>query len=219
MSAITSDLGRMVLDQSIHLVEISASRRITQNGETPLGDGQVEVLHGGVGQGLPHRFCLRSERKLLEQVDGFCELLAFEAGVEGNEPFIELVLHHINSLVHNNARASARAFDVLDVSLDLVQGHAIWGVDRVPDAKVPSVLRHHDVAVWHPLHIVAVVEQGHAHLLVNIIEVQLTPLVAEEQLVCAIGIQLQPIDARIVLDGSESLIGDQIADSHRRQIQ
>ena len=75
------------------------------------------------------------------------------------------------------------SLDALDVAFDLVHGDFVGLVNRVPDTQVVAVLGHNDVRVGHPAHILAVVEKGLLLLLFDVIEVELSTLVSEEELV------------------------------------
>mmetsp|Transcript_4768 Transcript_4768/g.18020 ORF Transcript_4768/g.18020 Transcript_4768/m.18020 type:complete len:221 (-) Transcript_4768:2129-2791(-) len=63
--AVAADLGSVLLDEPVHLVEVTALRDVAQDCIAALGDGQVEVLHRGVGQRSPHGLGLRRQRQLL----------------------------------------------------------------------------------------------------------------------------------------------------------
>jgi hypothetical protein len=108
------------------------------------------------------------------------------------------------NLVHDDGRALLGALDLLDVSLDGVDGDLVWRVDVVPDAQVASVLRHHHVAVGHPLHVRAEVQQLRPGLQLQVVDMQEAPLVPEEQQVCAT-VQLQPVHLGVVRDGHRGL--------------
>eukprot|EP00959_Pyramimonas_sp_CCMP1952_P474805 9503851-Pyramimonas_sp.AAC.15 len=77
--------------------------------------------------------------------------------------------------------------------LDGEDGDLIRVVDGVPHAEVAPVLRHHHVALRHPLHVRAVVQHGGALLLRQVVKVQLPLLVAEQQVRRA-RVELQPVN-------------------------
>lgn len=57
--------------------------------------------------------------------------------------------------------------------LDGEHGDALWAVDAVPDAEVPSVLRHHHVAAGHPLDVRAEAQQRGLHAALYVVQLEL----------------------------------------------
>mmetsp|Transcript_26671 Transcript_26671/g.67757 ORF Transcript_26671/g.67757 Transcript_26671/m.67757 type:complete len:496 (+) Transcript_26671:2993-4480(+) len=219
VGAVAAHLGGVVLHHAVDLVKVAALGDVAQHRVAPLGDWEVEVVHGLVGQRAPHRLRLGRQRQLLEEVHCLCVRPPLQARAEGDQPLVELVLHHVHTLIDDDAGAAVRPLDVLDVALDLVQRHAVGRVDRVPHAQVASVLRHHDVAIRNPLHVVAVVQQRHALLRLHVEEVQLAALVAEEQAVRAVRVELQPVDPRVVRDRGQRLPLHQVGDANGHEVE
>lgn len=57
--------------------------------------------------------------------------------------------------------------------LDGEHGDALWAVDAVPDAEVPSVLGHHHVAAGHPLDVRAEAQQRGLHAALDVVQLEL----------------------------------------------
>ena len=146
---------------------------------------------------------------MLQQRHRTLKLLVLDRHAELDERLIKAVRHRVDALVHDHLGAPARALDILHVALDLENRHALWRVDRVPHAEVIAVLGHHHVAVGHPLHVGAEVEQRRLLLGREVVEVQVAVLVAKEQLRRR-RVELEPVDLGVVVDGGKHMTRHEI---------
>mmetsp|Transcript_44375 Transcript_44375/g.105772 ORF Transcript_44375/g.105772 Transcript_44375/m.105772 type:complete len:460 (-) Transcript_44375:1730-3109(-) len=167
-------------DGLVDFPEVHGARRVTKRRAAPLRNYQLELLHGDGAERLPHRLRLRRKLELFQEHHRALVLLVLDGHPELDERLVEPVRHRVDALVDNHLGAAARALDVLDVALDLEDGHALGRVDRVPDAEVVAVLRHYHVAVRHPLDVGAEVEERRARLRDNVEQVERSAPVAEE---------------------------------------
>eukprot|EP00951_Prasinocladus_malaysianus_P002968 scaffold21211_cov40-Prasinocladus_malaysianus.AAC.1 len=126
--------------------------------------------------------------------------LVFYKHAKLDEGLVEGVADVVDALVHHDLCAALNALDVLDLALDGEHRLVVGVVDAVPHAEVASVLSHHDVAGGHPLHIGAILL-----------------LVPEEQVGCA-GVELQPVDPRVVVDGGQGDARHEVDDPDGLQI-
>ena len=121
-----------------------------------------------------------------------------------------------------------------DYHLDRKHGDFLGSIDVVPNAEVAAILRNHNIAQRHPLHVTAVVEDGGSFLRLDVTQVQLErsakcttvnqhtvcnsttqrrvyleSLVSEEQLASSF-VQLEPINLGVVTELSQESATQQI---------
>mmetsp|Transcript_11151 Transcript_11151/g.25135 ORF Transcript_11151/g.25135 Transcript_11151/m.25135 type:complete len:366 (+) Transcript_11151:2945-4042(+) len=208
----------VVLHDTVHLVEVPRLGYITQHGVAPLSHWQTELLRCHVGQLPPHGLGLRGQGQLLQDVHSVRELAPVQAGPKIDQRFVQLVLHGVDPLVHNHEGTPVGPFDLLDIALDLVHRHPVGGFDGIPYTKLLPALGDDNVGARYPLHIVAVIEQCSAALGGNIVEVQLSPLVPEQQLLRP-RVQLEPVHPRVVADCPHIGVVQHVTDTHGLQVE
>mmetsp|Transcript_15916 Transcript_15916/g.37995 ORF Transcript_15916/g.37995 Transcript_15916/m.37995 type:complete len:208 (-) Transcript_15916:510-1133(-) len=188
-----------LLCRLVHLAQIHGLGRVAERRGAALRDEELVVRERERRQCLPHRLRLRRVLQLLEERNGALVVLAVDAHPELDQRLVKPVRDRVDPLVDNDLRAPAGPLDVLHVALDLEDGDTLWRVDRVPHAQVVPVLRDDDVRVGDPLHVARVVEQGRARLRRDVEQVQVAPLVAEQQL-RGRRIELEPVNLGVVGD-------------------
>ena len=109
------------------------------------------------------------------------------------------------------------SLDALDVTLDLIHGDLVGLVDGVPDTEIGSVLCDNDVRVGNPRDELAVVQETLLALILDVVDVELFPLVTEEELV-ATWVELKVVDFGVMLDGGLNLVNTQVLDADGLQI-
>lgn len=129
-----------------------------------------------------------------------------------------MVRHRRVALIHNDLRLARGSLDLFDVALDGVQRHLIGVLDGVPYTQIVTILRHDHLTIRHPLSVVAVRQQRVLLGGSDVVQVELSPLVSEEQFI-RMSIQLQEIDLGIMSDGADYRAMIQILDLERLQIQ
>lgn len=108
--------------------------------------------------------------------------------------------------------------DVFNITFNVVHGLLVRLFDAVPDAEILSVLCNHDIRVWNPRHVLAVVEQRLFLLLFDVVQVELLALVTEQELGAA-RVQLQVVNLGIVWDRSLDHVLGEIVDANRHNIE
>lgn len=84
--------------------------------------------------------------------------------------------------VSRNTSAYPCALNVLNIPLDRQKGLLVRCIDAVPHTQAAPALGNHHIAARHPLHIAAVGQQCGALLLGNVVQMQVTALVSEQQM-------------------------------------
>mmetsp|Transcript_16624 Transcript_16624/g.52022 ORF Transcript_16624/g.52022 Transcript_16624/m.52022 type:complete len:995 (-) Transcript_16624:636-3620(-) len=210
-------LLRRPLRRLAELAEVPGLRDRAQGRVAALRDGELVLLDGKLAELLPHALRFGGERQRLEDVDCALVVPVVQGAPEVDEGLVQRVRHRVDALVDHHLRAPLGAFDVLDLALDGEDRLLLGIVNRIPHAEVAAGLRHDDVRAGHPLHVGAVVEQRSPRLLLQVEEVQLPLFVAEEK-VGGAPVELQPVDAAVVVDGGRRDAGDQVEDADRLQI-
>eukprot|EP00968_Pinguiococcus_pyrenoidosus_P019869 scaffold2224_cov261-Pinguiococcus_pyrenoidosus.AAC.42 len=202
--AVNTRLLTRLVDQLVHFVQVSAGRDVPQRSGASLRDHQITAVQGHGHELLPHRFCFRRHLQCFEDVHRPCIVAIVYRSTELYEGFVKEVGRLADALVHDDLSAASSTLNFFHGPPNLMNSHLIRRVNVVPDVQRSSRLCHDHVAVRHPLHVRAVVQQGRSTLLIDVIQVQLPALVAEQQ-ETATPIELQPIDLRVVGDGGGRL--------------
>ena len=205
-------LAHRLLRELADLVQRTRLRHVAERREAPLCNVQLAVLQGKLRQVLPHGLRLRGDRDLLEQVAGLLVVAVLHRRAELDQALVEPVRGGVDAFVDDHLSLAIRTLNVLDVALNGHDRHPVRRFNRVPHAQVAAVLCHHHVAVRHPRHERAVVQQGDLRLRRDVVQEELARLVLEEQLRGTL-VQLQPVELRVVLDGRDADSGDEVEDA------
>mmetsp|Transcript_7031 Transcript_7031/g.17078 ORF Transcript_7031/g.17078 Transcript_7031/m.17078 type:complete len:367 (-) Transcript_7031:1538-2638(-) len=209
--SVAPKLSGMGFDNRIHFLEIRSLGNVPEHGVAALCDRQLGriIVECCLSQLPPQGLRLGRQGQLTQQHHSLSEESPFNASAERDECLVEFVLLLPRAVVNQHNRPTFGPLDVFYVALDLSHGHPVGLLYRIPDAEVLSVLRDDDIAVGHPLDVVAVVEEGGAALLLQRVQVQLTAVVAEQQPITS-GVEFQPVDATVVVDSGQRLAIRQI---------
>eukprot|EP00162_Nutomonas_longa_P010491 comp19966_c0_seq1/m.38946 comp19966_c0_seq1/g.38946 ORF comp19966_c0_seq1/g.38946 comp19966_c0_seq1/m.38946 type:complete len:325 (+) comp19966_c0_seq1:474-1448(+) len=185
----------------VELAQIAGLGDVSEGGKAALCHEQIALVEGHDGKRAPHGLDFRGCLCLvLEDAHGALKVVVFDGCAKLNEGLVERVCDFLEALVDNDLGAVVCAHDFLDVAVDLDGLDAVWGVDRVPHGEGGAVLGDNDVAVGHPLDVLAPGEQGGLFGRSDIDEIEMALAVAEEQLGC-MAVELKPVDPDVVGDG------------------
>mmetsp|Transcript_24048 Transcript_24048/g.53970 ORF Transcript_24048/g.53970 Transcript_24048/m.53970 type:complete len:577 (-) Transcript_24048:1388-3118(-) len=201
----------------VHLAQVHGLGCVSQSRTAPLGNEEAVVLQRELTEGGPHRLGLRAELKLLQQCDSFLVLLVLDRAPKLYQRLVKTVGDRVDTLVDDHLSPAPRPLNVFHVSLDLEDGDSLRSIDGVPDTQVVTILSHHHITVWNPLHVAAEVEEGRSGLRQKIKQVQLAMLVSVQKLRCR-RVQLEPVNFGIMVHGSYSVTRRQIKDADRLKV-
>ena len=205
-------LDAFLSNEFVDLPEVVSLRDVSKSGIASFSNIKILLLDGHLGNSLPVGFCLWSELEGLKDFDCSVKALVLESGTELDEGLIQVVADSVLSVLNKDLSLALRSLDGIDITLDLVHGDLVGLFDTVPHTEVVSVLSNNHIGVWDPADILAVIEQSLLLLLLDVVEMQLSPLVSEQQLVAS-WVQLEVVDLAVVIDGRLDLVVSEVLDA------
>lgn len=158
--------------------------------------------------------CLRlgSQLKWFEDLNGPIEAFVFEGCAKFNQGFIEVIGILISTIINKYDGLTFSSLNRFNVSLNLVHGNLIGLLNTVPNAEVVSVLSNDNVGVWNPVDEFAVVQKSLLLLFFDVVEMELSPLVSEQELVST-WVELKIVDFAVMVNGCLDLVEIQVLDT------
>lgn len=179
---------------------------------------KVLLLKGHLCNMLPVCLSLGSQLKRLEDLNSSVEAFVFEGSAEFNEGFIEVIGILVGTIVNKDDSLALGSLNGFNVSLNLVHGNLIGLLNTVPNAEIVSVLSDNNVGVWNPVDELAVVQKSLLLLFLDVVEMKLSPLVSEQELVTT-WVELEIVDFAVMVDGCLDLVETQVLDTDGQGIE
>ena len=161
---------------------------------------------------LPICLSLGSQFERLKDLNSSIKAFVFEGCAEFNQSLIEVIGVLVGSVIDKDNSLTLSSLNGLDVSLDLVHRNLIGLLDAVPDAEIVPVLRNDDIGIWNPVDEFAVVQKRLLLLFLDVVEMELSPLVSEQKLVTT-WVELKIVDFAVMVDGCLDLVESQVLDT------
>mmetsp|Transcript_38799 Transcript_38799/g.91879 ORF Transcript_38799/g.91879 Transcript_38799/m.91879 type:complete len:635 (-) Transcript_38799:696-2600(-) len=217
VGAIAARLHRVLRGDIVEHVEVPGLGDVSYGGKALLGNLEVVYFQRLVAELVPLGLRLGRELERLQDLDRPRPVLLLAGRPKLDQALVQGVAHGVDPLVDDDLRLPPASLDVCHLPLDGEHGLVVRLVNGVPHAEVASVLRDHDVAVGHPLHVGAVGEEGDALLRLDVVKVEVLLLVPEQEVGRA-GVELQPVDARVVVDGCQGEPRHEVEDADGLQV-
>ena len=205
-------------NQLVDFSKVISFGDVSKGSVASFSDDKVLLLKGHLCNMLPVCLSLGSQLKRLEDLNSSVEAFVFEGSAELNEGFIEVIGILVGTIVNKDDSLTLGSLDGFNVSLNLVHGNLIGLLNTVPNAEIVSVLSDNNVGVWNPVDELAVVQKSLLLLFLDVVEMKLSPLVSEQELVTT-WVQLEIVDFAVVVDGCLDLVETQVLDTDGQGIE
>lgn len=185
-------LNAFLCDELVDLAQVVCFSDVTKRCVASLGNIEILLLDRQLGECLPVCLDLRGHVEGLQNLHCLLKSLVLKGRTELNQCLLKLIRVGVCASVNDDLGLTLSSLNAFNITLDLIHGNFIRLIDGVPNAQVVAVLGNDNIGVGNPAYILAVVKKSLLLLLLDVVKVELSTLVSEQQLGAA-GVQLQVI--------------------------